>query len=97
MDDHAMSEFAVIASALYEQAGGLRGFSGELEAAQRCVARGASAASGTPAAGGVEQLTARVRASLAEFAVAADALQSAVTGAGDAYARVDASVAESAS
>ena len=92
-----MSEFAVIAAALYEHAGRLRGFSGEIDTARGRVARGASAASATPAAGAVEHLTGHVHARLADFAAATDALDRAVTGAGDAHARADACVAESTS
>lgn len=91
-----VSEFAVIATALYEHAGRLRGFSGEIDTARGCVARGATAAASTPAAGAVEHLTGHVHASLADFAAAADALHRAVTGAGDAYGRADACVEESA-
>jgi hypothetical protein len=91
-----MSKFVVVATALTEHAARLRGFSGEIETARGCVARGATAAADTPAAGAVEHLTGHVHGRLADFAAAADALHSAVTGAGDAYARADASVEESA-
>lgn len=91
-----MSEFAVVVTALTEHATRLRGFSGDIDTARGRVARGAGAAADTPAAGAVEHLAGHVHGRLADFGAAADALHSAVTGAGAAYTRADICVEESA-
>jgi hypothetical protein len=91
-----MSEFAVVVTALTEHAARLRGFSGEIDTARGSVARGAGAAADTPAAGAVEHLTGHIHGRLADFGAAADALHGAVTRAGAAYTRADASVEKSA-
>jgi len=92
-----MSEFAVIATALGEHAERLRGFSGGMESARGQVAQGSGAAGGTPAAGAVDDLTGHIHTQLSSFGAATDALHRAVAGAGEAYLRADAHVAESAS
>jgi hypothetical protein len=90
-----VSEFTVVASALYDHAARLSSFSGEIDAVRGRVAGGSSAAARTPASEAVEHFSGHIGARLVDFGAAADALHGAISGAGAAYVRVDACVRES--